>query len=170
MCRISKLAVRCPLTFQQHARLEGIPQAKRACTLGRGCMRGFTSIYEKSDNEVAGLNKGALACTWQDSRNTMHHMEVTVSSYSYKCLVYLDVDVLPICSTTPLLSMVLPISLQYRGQPFIQYRGQSKTAACCMATLGHILLLVVGGAAGLAAMCRAMKVNFAVLLNNKITC
>lgn len=97
----------------------------------------------------------------------MHHVEVTVSSYSYKHLMYL---VLPICSTTPLLSMVLPISLQYRGQPFIQYRGQSKMAACCMATLGHILLLVVGGAAGLAAMCRAMKVNFAVLLNNKITC
>ena len=134
-------------------------------------MRGFTS--KKNDNEVPGLNnKGALACTWYSykTRDKMHHVEVTVSSYSYKCLMYLDVDVPPICSTTPLLSMVLPISLQYRGQPFIQYRGQSKMAACCMATLGHILLLVVGGAAGLAAMCRAMKVNFAVLLNNKITC
>ena len=172
--RISKLAVRCPLTFQQHDWRESPKQ--RACTLGRGCMRGFTSIYERSDNEVPGLNnKGALACTWYSydkikTRDKMHHVEVTVSSYSYKCLMYLDVDVVPICSTTPLLSMVLLISLQYRGQPFIQYRGQSKTAACCMATLGHILLLVVGGAAGLAAMCRAMKVNFAVLLNNKITC
>ena len=169
---MGRISVRCPLTFQQHDWRESPKQ--RASTLGWGCMRGFTSIYERSDNEVPGLNnKGALACTWYScdkTRDKMHHVEVTVNSYSYKRLMYLDVDILPICSTVPLLSMVLPISLQYRGQPFIQYRGQSKTAACCMATLGHILLLVVGAAAELGAMCRAMKVNFAVLLNNKITC
>jgi len=75
--------------------------------------------------------------------------------------MYLDVNVLPICSTTPLLSMVLPILLQYRGPPFVQFRGESRAAVCCMAILGHLLLLLVGEAAGIVVVCRAIKVKFA---------
>ena len=126
--RISKLAVRCPLTFQQHDWRESPKQ--RACTLGRGCMRGFTSIYERSDNEVPGLNnKGALACTWYSYDKTcdkMHHVEVTVSSYSYKRLMYLDVDVLPICSTTPLLSMVCLYHYSTEGSLLFNIEGSRK--------------------------------------------
>ena len=63
--------------------------------------------------------------------------------------------------------MVLPVSPQYRGQPFVQYRGHSRISACCVATMGYFLLLLVGAAAVVVVVCRAIKVNFALLLNNK---
>ena len=48
----------------------------------------------------------------------------------------------------------------------LEIRGKSKTAACCMYTLRYFLLLLLGIAVGVLALCKAIKVNFAVLQQN----
>ena len=132
-------------------------------------MTSRSSIYKlkRSDNEVPGLNKGAPAYTWC-SYNTidilttsrqhrdikMHMVELTVSSYIAK----------KISRCALMLMFYQSVLLQYKGQPFVEYKGKSKATACCMYALGYCLLLLLGMAAGGVALCRATKVNFAMLL------
>ena len=128
----------------------------------------WSSIYklERSDNEVPELNKGAPACTWcsykfilsrrRDIDIKMHVVELTVSSYIAK----------NISSCALMSTFCFTLLLQYKGQPFIEFRGNSKAAAACMYALGYFLLLLVGIAVGMVALCRAIKVSLQCCLNN----
>ena len=86
----------------------------------------------------------------------MQVVELTVSSCIH---IYLAVA----CSYFD----VLPTSQQCKGQPYLQYRGRSTTAAVCVAALGYVLLFVVAICVGVAATFRAVKVYLAVLYHIK---
>ena len=50
----------------------------------------------------------------------------------------------------------------------LEFRGKSKTAARCMYALRYFLPLLLGIAARVVALCKAIKVNFAVLQHTLI--
>ena len=57
----------------------------------------------------------------------------------------------------------LPSSAYCGTAELLEFRGKSKAAACCMYAFRYFLLLLLGIAAGVVVLCKAIKVNFAPL-------